>query len=111
MMQTPSADAKRRNNQFSIIFPSLQETPIQQIPPKTDIAEFLARLLQLQSIIQPPCRTGGQEKKYKDTPAEDNRFGIATHEVKALLQMCGKSTGGTFDYLPMWFQQDGKEGL
>ena len=57
-MQTPSADAKkRRKNQLSRLFPSLQEAQIHPSTPETDITELLARILPLQAAIQPPSQT------------------------------------------------------
>ena len=55
MIQKPSADAKKwGKNQFSGLFPSLQEAPIQPTPPSTDTEKLLAWLLLLQAGIQPP---------------------------------------------------------
>ena len=94
-------------NNFSRLFPSLQEAPIQPTPTSTDIVEILARILPIEADIQPPRQTDGEENQSDNTPEASNRFGITTPDLKALLQMCGKSTDGSFDSLPTWFQQCG----
>ena len=105
-MQTASADAKKRgNNQFALLFLSFQEDPVHPTPPAPDTSELLARLLPLQSGIQASRRTDGEVKQANETPAEYDRLGIATPELKDLIKMRGKPAGGTFDSLPRWLQK------
>ena len=94
-------------NKLSRLFTSLQESPIQTPPPATDIVEILARILLIQVGIQPPPKTDGEEKKSEDTHAVSDCLGISTPDLKSLLQLCVKKTGGEFQYLPKWFQQCG----
>ena len=103
-MQTPSADTKKMGlNQFDVLFPSLQEAQVQPPPAAPAIAELLAILLPLQMGIQTPRRIDGELKQANETLAVSDCLGISTPELKAILKMCGKSDGGTFDSLSTWF--------
>ena len=105
-MQTPSADAKKwGKNQFSRLFPSLQEAQFQPTPLAPDIAKLLARLIPIQAGILATRRTDGEVKRAEETPVAYDCFVISTPELKYLLQLCGKPSGGTFDSLPTWFQK------
>ena len=109
-MQTPSADTRKwGKNQFSVLFPSLQEAPIHPTPPATDISELLPWIIPLQAGIQPPRQTDGEGNQSEDTPAASDHLGISTPELKALLQMCGKPPGVTLNSLPTWSNKFGKK--
>ena len=44
-------------------------------------------------------RTAGKEKEAEEIPAASDSLSIATPELKALLQMCGKPAGVVVAYL------------
>ena len=71
----------------------------------------MARLLPLQLGVQTPRQKDREAKHDDETPAAPDCLGIATPELKAFLQMCGKPAVDTFDFLPAWFQQCGGKGL
>ena len=105
-MQTPSADEKLwGRNQFSRLFPSLQESQVHPTPTAPKILEILTIILPLQVGILSPRRTEGEEKQAEETPLSSDRLGIANPELKDLLQMCGKVAFGTLNPLPTWFQK------
>ena len=56
-------------------------------------------------------RTDEEKKLSGNNPASYDRLVIATLELKALLQICGKASGGTFDSLQRWFPQCREKGL
>ena len=65
-MQTPSADEKLwGRNQFSRLFPSLQESQVHPTPTAPKILEILTIILPLQVGILSPRRTEGEENRLR----------------------------------------------